>query len=122
MLNEITETELLSTLSQVLDSLADTRVAYRVSLNNEIFTGDREFYLYAFNDTPTFEEVYDDPEYGWPSLVNAQDIHTIEDLIPMPRKHPIILVNDQPRAISIQTKEYQDIEAYIEKMQRFLEK
>jgi hypothetical protein len=51
----------------------------------------------------------EDPEYGWPVRVDAEQVSEVMDLAPGPRRHPFIYLADQCVAVGIQTSEYEQI-------------
>lgn len=53
--------------------------------------------------------IYDDKEYGWPVDIEAAEVRSIEDLMPRHRRHPVIVRDGTPVAMSIHQGEYDDL-------------
>ena len=50
-----------------------------------------------------------DVEYGWPTPVDLDQPWTIEDLVPGPRRHPVLMLRKAERGFAISLSEYQEI-------------
>jgi len=53
--------------------------------------------------------IYDDKEYGWPVHIDAAEVRCIDDLMPGHRRHPLIMRDGTPKAMSIHRREYDDL-------------
>lgn len=50
--------------------------------------------------------IFDEREYGWPEPVDVRAIVSIEDLTPGYRRHPLVVRDGSPIALSIKRAEY----------------
>ncbi len=102
----ISSEEFLAIIQEALKKLSSGDCVYCIKTVEPNFRGEYEFYLVPAMRGKGFEEITGDPEYGWPSDIEAVDIKDIYYLMPMPRKHPVVTVNGIPKAIGLQSSEF----------------
>jgi hypothetical protein len=100
-LRHVESDELISRLTQVL-SAVEAGAVFEVSAVPSSFILGPPSIGRAF-------ALYDDKEYGWPQPIEADEVRSIEDVMPRHRRHPVVERNGKPIAMSISRGEYEDL-------------
>jgi hypothetical protein len=113
----ITGAELMKTLPEILEDIAQRGTVFLVHMGNAADAGGiisglvsaTNEIVFAVGAPHLLGEVFGliDAEYGWPHPIALSEVKTVSDLLPGYRRHPIIYCGGECLAISISVGEYE---------------
>lgn len=114
----IAGTDLIASLPSVLEDIAERGATYLVSLGPADQAGlvisglvspagEVVFALGRPDDLGRVFELIDDPEYGWPQIVQVDEVRSVEDVAPGYRSHPYLCRGQECVAMSVSWWEYE---------------